>query len=204
MLNDKTEFKTQRRLFVDTTLRTIAPNKNQFRALDRLFWLFWVFWIVLLLVLSLVIWIVFYPTSSTQGLATQDVLCFANPALLSSLSPLGKLAYISVFASSFILYSVCFAILHRAIRSFRAGHVFDHRLLNVLKWLGIVLCAFPFVQCLFELGVLEFLERFEGAKISGTGSVIDIGTMAFGLFVLALRQVLQHGLVIKSENDLTV
>jgi hypothetical protein len=189
---------------VEASLETTSRSKNPFRALDRLFWLFWMFWIVLLLVLSLVLWIVFDPSISTESLSTEDVACFADRNLLSSLSAFGKIAYISVFASSFIFYSVCFVILHRAIRSFRAGNVFDHRLLNGLKWLGIVLVAFPFLQCLLELGVLEFLERYEGAKIPGTGSVIDVGTMAFGLFVLALRQVLQHGLVIKSENDLTI
>lgn len=186
------------------TFSTPPQDKNNFRTLDRLFWLFWMFWIVLLLVLGLVLWIVFDPSPATEGLSTSDLACLANMTLPSSLSAFGKIVYAILIASSFIFYSVCFAILHRAIRSFRAGHVFDHRMLNSLKWLGIVLVAFPFVQCLLELGVLDFLERFEGAKLTTTGSVIDVGTMAFGLFVLALRQVLQHGLVIKSENDLTI
>jgi Protein of unknown function (DUF2975) len=189
---------------VEATLRNPAQGKNQFRALDQLFWLFWMFWIALLLVLGLVLWFVFDPSASTQGLSTADLACLANMTLPSSLSAFGKTVYAILIASSFIFYSACFAILHRAIRTFRAGHVFDHRMLNGLKWLGIVLVAFPFVQCLLELGVLDFLERYEGAKLTSTGSVIDVGTMAFGLFVLALRQVLQHGLVIKSENDLTI
>jgi heme/copper-type cytochrome/quinol oxidase subunit 2 len=189
---------------VEATLNTPPSGKNHFRALDQLFWLFWAFWIVLLTVLGLVLWFVFDPNASPEGLSTGDLACFANVSLPSSLSAFGKVIYAILITSSFILYSVCFAILHRAIRYFRAGHVFDHRTLKSLKWLGIVLVAFPFVQCLLELGVIEFLERYEGAKLTTTGSIIDVGTMAFGLFVLALRQVLQHGLVIKSENDLTI
>jgi heme/copper-type cytochrome/quinol oxidase subunit 2 len=189
---------------VDIALNNPAQDKNHFRALDRLFWLFWMFWIVLLLVLGAVLWFVFDPKASTEGLSTADLACLANMTLPSSLSAFGKTIYAILIASSFIFYSVCFAILHRAIRTFRAGYVFDHRTLNSLKWLGIVLIAFPFVQCLLEFVVLDFLERYEGAKFTSTGSVIDVGTMAFGLFVLALRQVLQHGLVIKSENDLTI
>jgi Protein of unknown function (DUF2975) len=189
---------------VEAALRKPSQDKNHFRTLDRLFWLFWMFWIVLLLVLGVVLWFVFDPSASPEGLSTADLACLANMTLPSSLSAFGKVVYAVLIASSFIFYSICFAILHRSIRSFRAGHVFDLRTLNSLKWLGIVLVAFPFVQCLLELGVLDFLERFEGAKLTSTGSVIDVGTMAFGLFVLALRQVLQHGLVIKSENDLTI
>lgn len=189
---------------MEAILKTPPLNKNQFRTLDRLFWLFWMFWIILLLVLGAVLWFVFDPSASTEGLSTADLACLANMTLPSSLSAFGKAVYGILIASSFIFYSVCFAMLHRAIRTFRAGYVFDHRTLNSLKWLGIVLVAFPFVQCLLEFGVLDFLERYEGAKLTTTGSVIDIGTTAFGLFVLALRQVLQHGLVIKSENDLTI
>jgi Protein of unknown function (DUF2975) len=189
---------------VEATLRNPPQDKNHFRALDQLFWLFWMFWIVLLLVLGVVLWFVFDPKASPEGLSTADLACLANFTLPSSLSAFGKTVYAILIASTFIFYSVCFTILHRSIRSFRAGHVFDHRTLNSLKWLGIVLVAFPFVQCLLEFGVLDFLERYEGAKFTTTGSVIDVGTMAFGLFVLALRQVLQHGLVLKSENDLTI
>ena len=189
---------------MEAALRKPPQDKNHFRTLDRLFWLFWMFWIGLLLVLGVVLWLVFNPSASPDGLSTADLACLANMTLPSSLSAFGKIIYAILIASSFIFYSVCFAMLHRAIRSFRAGHVFDYRTLNSLKWLGIVLVAFPFVQCLMELGILDFLERYEGAKLTTTGSVIDVGTMVFGLFVLALRQVLQHGLIIKSENDLTI
>jgi Protein of unknown function (DUF2975) len=189
---------------VEATLRTPPQDNNHFRTLDRLFWLFWMFWIGLLLVLGVVLWFVFNPSASPEGLSTDDVVCLADSALLSSLSGFGKVVYTLPFASSFVFYSACFGILHRSIRSFKAGYLFDQRMLNSLKWLGIVLVVFPFAQCLVEMGVLDFLQRFENAKLTATGSVINVETAAFGLFVLALRKVLQHGLVLKSENDLTI
>ena len=93
MLNDKTQFKTQRSQFVEATLSTPPQDKNQFRTLDRLFWLFWIFWIVLLLVLGMVLWFVFDPGASSQGLSTSDLACLANMTLPSSLSAFGKFVY---------------------------------------------------------------------------------------------------------------
>jgi Protein of unknown function (DUF2975) len=189
---------------VEAALSNPPQDKNHFRTLDRLFWLFWMFWIVLLLVLGMVLWFVFDPSAAPEGLSTDDVVFIADTAHLSSLSAFGKAVYTLPFASSFVFYSACFGILHRSIRSFKAGYLFDQRMLNSLKWLGIALVVFPFVQCLIEVGVLDFLQRYENAKLTASGSVINVETTAFGLFVLALRKVLQHGLVLKSENDLTI
>jgi hypothetical protein len=189
---------------VEVTVSHTQLDRNQFRTLDRMFWLLWMFWGMLLLVLSVVLWFVLNPATAPEGLSTTDVICIGDAALLSSLSAFGKAIYGLLFASSFIFYSACFAILHRSIRSFREGYLFDQRMMNSLKWLGIALVVFPFVQCLFEIGVVEFLQRYEDVKLTSTGSVINVEATAFGLFVLALRKVLQHGLVIKSENDLTI
>lgn len=123
-----------------------------------------------------------------------------------------------------VFFTVLFDLLRRMFRNVGRGESFTQRTLRLVQFIGASLLVFSLVEAAaegwFQFAVLNYLSQHAVLVISGTavhlppmheftmsdGGSFPFGTPIFftGLLVLALSEVFRQGLVLKSENDLTV
>lgn len=172
-----------------------------FRTLDRLFWIAWVGF-------PIMIWIAYVtlndPASALVGMTPELTKCLALLPQPAQMSPLGKAMFWGLFVFQLSIYVVLLTFLHRIIHRFASGRIFVSETLKSLWWIGATLVVWPFLDTAVT-NVVAFTLKARGDIITFIPSyTIDVGPIAVGVFLIALRYVLEHGIALKSENDLTI
>ncbi len=172
-----------------------------FTRLDRAFWVVWLLF-ALLVVLA-------YRQASDPGAAFEvmpgradcrDLL--PHPARMSTA---GRTIYWLLFAFQLSIYVVLLTVLHRIIHRFARRQVFVAETLERVWFMGLVLIAWPFLEAVVGYSALALLKWFgdlPGIKIPVP--TLDVGPLAVGLFLIAIKYVLEQAIALKTDNDLTV
>jgi Protein of unknown function (DUF2975) len=186
---------------------TVSTSQQSQKFFARMNTAFWVMWALLPVMFGLVIYTLHRSETFTQGLTPEqikvmgDKLSFGQGSLANAVAIWFELAYEIGF------YVLLFAILHRMIRQFMRGSIFVGSTLARVQTLGWILVAYPFVSNLIINTSNFILSRLGEPTLGGTAGVsyiIDLGPIAVGLFLVALKHVLHHAMQMKFENDLTI
>jgi hypothetical protein len=174
-----------------------------FGQLNR--WL-WFCWFVLPLWCGAIAWqsAVWVPAAlvNASPVAAGCMRLLPDPA---GMSFTGKVLYWSSFAFEFSIYFIVLWLLHRMVRKFVSGQIFVSHTLNGLRSLGYLLIVWPFIQVAVRyllqtaLKAHQDIPSYWPVKFSG-----NFGIVAMGLFLLALKAVIEHGIDIKADNELTI
>lgn len=172
-----------------------------FRTLDRVFWLAWAGFPVM-------VWFAYVsandPASSVVGMTPEQAKCLEILTQPTNMSPIGKVIYWTLFAFQLSIYVVLLSILHRIIHRFARDRIFVSETLASLQWIGVALIIWPFLQMVVTNLAAFGLKARGDIQVFLPSYVVDIGPVAVGMFLIALRYVLEHGIALKSENDLTI
>jgi hypothetical protein len=181
----------------------VQDRLKKFRLLNRLLWLCW-------LGLPVMIGIAYWANAKNVSRAienatpeeTKCLRIFPNPA---NFSVDGAILFWSTFVFDFSIYFAILWVLHKMVRKFMSGQIFVSDTLAGLKSLGIILMLWPFL--------ITTVENASKATLKALGDFpawfplsfnVDFGVVAMGVFLLALRVVIEHAIDIKSDNELTI
>lgn len=70
--------------------------------------------------------------------------------------------------------------------------------------MGIILVVWPFVDLITGNAVAYALYEIGDIKFLLPSYNVDIGTIAGGVFLMALKFVIEHAILLQSENELTI
>jgi len=171
------------------------------RVLDGLFWVIW-------LVLPITIWTVMGyvsdPGTALSGLSPEQARCVASLPKLSTMSPFGRAVFWWHFAFQFSIYFVLLACLHRMVSRFARGQIFVADTLAGLQFMGSTLVIWPFLDCAATFLAARLLTSNNEPGVIHPMVLIDPGPLTVGVFLIAMKFVIQHAIAVKSENDLTI
>jgi len=172
-----------------------------FRTLDRVFWLAWAGFPVM-------IWVAYVTASSPAaiavGMTPEQAKCLEILPRPSHMSFVGQLIYWGLFVFQLSIYVALLTILHRIIHRFAHDRIFVSETLASLRWMGIILIVWPFLETAVS-NVGAYILKARGDLLLFVPSyIIDVGPIAVGVFLIALRYVLAHAIALKSELDLTI
>jgi Protein of unknown function (DUF2975) len=91
------------------------------------------------------------------------------------------------------------------VRKFVSGRIFVSDTLMGLKSMGLILIVWPFIvaagRYLFQaaLKAYQLLPSYWPLPFN-----VNFGVVATGLFLLALKAVIEHAIDIKADNELTI
>jgi hypothetical protein len=183
---------------------TVDDSQQRQKFFARMDTAFWVIWALFPVMFGLAAYTLLQPDTFTQGLTAEQIKCMGNKLSLGQGSVAAATAVWVQVTYEICFYILMFAILHRMIRQFMKGAIFVGRTLTSVQTLGWVLVAYPFGASLITTASNLILARM-GEPSSGIVSYfIDLGPIAVGLFLVALKHVLHHAMQMKSENDLTI
>jgi hypothetical protein len=172
-----------------------------FRRLDRLFWLAW-------LGLVVMVWVGYWMNADQRALFIQSSPDQAQCAALmpdpASMSAIGRTMYWGLFWMEISIYLILLGALHLIVHRFARGRIFVSETLATMRWLGLVLIVWPFLDAAASQFVFASLKSRGDLLVYTPGYVVDVAPIAVGLFLVALRYVLDCAIEIKSENDLTI
>ena len=177
-------------------------RRRWFRRLDLAFWAIWVAFAVF-------IWLA-YRTNTTASVAIaaslnpEQAKCAGIVINPLNMSGRGQLLFWSLFAFQLSFYAVLIGILHRMVHRFACGRIFVSETLQGVWWMGIILVIWPFVDVITSNAVLYALHEIGDAKFFLPSYNIDVGTIAGGLFLMALKFVIEHAILLQTENELTI
>lgn len=173
----------------------------RFRTFDRIFWLMWA-------AFPLMVWIIY--ATVIDAAALKDALpadrqncadLMPNP---SKMSAGGQAIFWSLFAFQLSIYVVLLATLHVIIHRFAMGRIFVSETLTSLSTIGGILIAWPFLESVVSNGAVYLLHQRGDLPIFVPNYVLDVAPIAVGVFLIALRYMLEHAIAMKSEHDLTI
>jgi Protein of unknown function (DUF2975) len=161
-------------------------RQSWFRRLDLAFWAIWA-------ALPVVVWLA-YLRSTT-----------ASASIAASLGPdPGQLLFWTLFALQLSFFAVLIGILHRMVHRFARGRIFASETLQGVWWMGIILVIWPFIDLITSNAVAYALHEIGDVKFFLPSYNVDIGTIAGGMFLMALKFVIEHAILLQSENELTI
>jgi Protein of unknown function (DUF2975) len=172
-----------------------------FRRLDRIFWLIWA-------ALPVMIWLAYLGViqagTPSAGMTPEQAKCFEILPTALSMSAQGKTILWSLFAFEISIYFVLFGILHRMVHRFATGRVLVSNTLANLQLMGIILIAWPVLDALATNLAGYFWQQSGDMLAWQINYVVDLAPIAVGVFLIALKGVLEHAIALKAENDLTI
>ncbi|MBK5653857.1 MAG: DUF2975 domain-containing protein, partial [Rhizobium sp.] len=173
-----------------------------FRRLDRAFWVIW-------LSLPVVLWLAYYRTTTAPGtiaesLGGEQAKCASIVVNPLAMSTTGQLLFWSLFALGVSFYAVLIGMLHRMVNRFANGRIFVSETLQGVWWMGIFLVVWPFIDTITTNAVIYVLYRIGDIKFLLLNYNLDVGTIAGGVFLMALKFVIEHAILLQSEHDLTI
>jgi hypothetical protein len=175
---------------------------KRLRLLNRFLWLCWLglpasfawtYWRVTVLIPA---------AASSEPGGAHCLHMMGHPEYIS---PVGKVLFWASFAFQISIFFIALAVLHRMVRKFISGQIFVEDTLAGLKSLGYILIVWPFLMAAVRYG--------EDAALRALGDLpphwplpinVNLGVAAMGLFLLALKAVIEHAIEIKYEQDLTI
>jgi Protein of unknown function (DUF2975) len=183
---------------------TLRINDQSQKFFTRMNTAFWVIWALFPVMFGLAIYSLLQPETFNQGLTPEQIKCMGDKLSLGQGSSATAAAVWFQVAFEISFYVLMFAVLHRMIRQFRGGSIFVGRTLASVQTLGWLLIAYPFVLNLIGNASNFILTRMDQPTLGGLSYYVDLGPIAVGLFLVALKHVLHHAMQMKSENDLTI
>ena len=173
-----------------------------FRRLDRAFWVIWA-------AFPVVLWLAYHHTTTAAGtiaesLTAEQAKCASIVVNPLTMSALGQMLFWSLFALGVSFYAVLIGMLHRMVNRFASGRIFVSETLQGVWWMGIFLVVWPFVDTITTNAVLFVLYRTGDVKFFLPNYNVDVGTIAGGVFLMALKFVIEHAILLQSENELTI
>lgn len=180
---------------------TSAAHLDWFRRLDRVLWGIWA-------ALPVMLWAAYNASIEaglpSSGMSPDQIRCLSILPSVVNLSPAGNAIYWSFFVFDSSIYVVLLAILHRLVRRMARGDLLVPPMLADLGTMGVVLIVWPFLETAVR-NIVELLWIRTGDLPSWTADYfVDVGPIAVGVFLMALRGVLAHAIALKAEHDLTV
>lgn len=176
---------------------------RRLRQLDRLLWVCWVG-------LPVSIGMAYrkmldFHSTIMAGAVPEAADCLRFMAHPDSMSPLGKALVWLLAVFAFSIYFVILWVLHRMVRKFSSGQIFVASTLSGLKILGIIFLFWPFLNAAVRYGIFTILQKLGDFPAQASIPVnINFAVIAMGLFLLALRIVIEHAIDMKSDHDLTI
>jgi Protein of unknown function (DUF2975) len=183
---------------------TVSTNQQSQKFFARMNAAFWVIWALLPIMFGAAIYTLLQPETFQQGLSPEQIKVMGDKLSLGQGSVANAAAIWFQIAFEIGFYVLLFAILHRMIRQFMGGAIFVGRTLASVQTLGWILVAYPFVTNLITNASNFILARMGEPTLGGLSYFVDLGPIAVGLFLVALKHVLHHAMRMKFENDLTI
>ena len=90
------------------------------------------------------------------------------------------------------------------VNRFANVRIFVSETLQGVWWMGIFLVVWPFVDTITTNAVSYALYQLGDIKFYLPSYNVDVGTIAGGVFLMALKFVIEHAILLQSENDLTI
>lgn len=173
-----------------------------FRRLDLAFWAIWA-------ALPVVVWLAYRANTTASAsiaasLSPENAKCAGLVANPLDMSPHGQSLFWALFALQLSFFAVLIGILHRMVHRFASGRIFVAETLQGVWWMGIILVIWPFVDLTSSNTVAYLLHEFGDIKFFLPSYNVDIGTIAGGVFLMALKFVIEHAILLQSENELTI
>jgi Protein of unknown function (DUF2975) len=183
---------------------TVSTSQQSQKFFARMNTAFWVIWALLPVMFGAAIYTLMQPETFTQGLTPEQIKVMGDKLSLGQGSFANAIAIWFQIVFEIGFYVLLFAILHRMIRQFMRGSIFVGGTLARVQTLGWILVAYPFVTNLITNVSNLILARMGEPTLGGVSYIIDLGPIAVGLFLVALKHVLHHAMQMKFENDLTI
>lgn len=179
-----------------------AQRRLWFRRLDRAFWAIWA-------AFPAVIYLAYRAnttaaTAIAESLKPEQAACASIVANPLHMSVRGQLLFWTLFAFQLSFYVVLIGILHRMVHRFAKGRIFVSETLQSVWWMGIILVVWPFVDIVTSNIAAYALHRIGDVKFFLPSYNLDVGTIAGGVFLMALKFVIEHAILLQSENELTI
>lgn len=184
-------------------MTSTAPSEatRWFRVFDRVFWLIW-------LGFPLMMWLVYQANTDAPQVAEQLPPEYKNCAALlpspQTMHGLSAAIFWGMFISNFSIYFVVLTVFHVILHRFARGRIYVSETLASLQLVAIVLIVWPFLDALVQSTGLYALHQRGDLPLNTPRMVIDIGPVAIGVFLLAIKHMLKHAIALKSEHDLTI
>jgi len=176
---------------------------KKLRLLNRLLWLCW---FGLPAMIGIAYWTrVDSLRSAIAGATPEEAKCLHIMPDPSNLSLDAGILFWSAFAFQFSIYVAVLWVLHTMVRKFISGQIFVSDTLAGLKSLGIILMLWPFLTSTADYAADVTIKAWGELPVWWPLSFnVDLGVVAMGVFLLALRVVIEHAIDIKSDNELTI
>ena len=176
---------------------------KKLRLLNRLLWLCW---LGLPVMIGVAYWTNAKNVSRAIANATPEqakcLRIFPDP---SNFSLDGRILFWSTFVFDFSIYFAILWVLHKMVRKFMSGQIFVSDTLAGLKSLGIILMVWPFLVSTVDYASHATLKAWRDLPAWWPLPFnVDIGVVAMGVFLLALKVVIEHAIDIKADNELTI
>lgn len=185
-------------------VRTSVREARQrwFRRLDLAFWVIWA-------ALPVMVWLAYRTTTTASAsiaasLNPEQAKCAGIVTNPLDMSPQGQLLFWTLFGLQLSFFAVFIGILHRMVHRFARGRIFVSETLQGMWWMGIILVIWPFIDLITGNAVAYALHEMGDRKFFLPSYNVDIGTIAGGVFLMALKFVIEHAIVLQSENELTI
>jgi len=177
-------------------------RQSWFRRLDLAFWAIWA-------ALPVVVWLAYLRSTTASAsiaasLGPDQVKCAGLVANPHEMSRPGQLLFWTLFALQLSFFAVLIGILHRMVHRFARGRIFASETLQGVWWMGIILVIWPFIDLITSNAVAYALHEIGDVKFFLPSYNVDIGTIAGGMFLMALKFVIEHAILLQSENELTI
>ncbi len=179
----------------------LIEQKRFFTILDRLFWIVWLLFPVFM---WLVVQGALTESATIADISRVSAVCADLIPQVRNFSLGGKAVVFTYVALAFLIYGVLLAIAHVTIHRFATGQVFVANTLRALGLLGLIVVIWPF----FDLAAANLVNY--GILLTGDVktfepmTIFDVGPLGVGLLILTIRTALQHAIVMKQEQDLTI
>jgi Protein of unknown function (DUF2975) len=178
-------------------------RRKKFQRLNRLLWLCW---------LGLPAWsgIIFWRQAvaipaALAGASPEGINCLRLLPSLAGMSLIGKVLYWSLLTFQMSIYFIILWLLHRMVRKFATGRIFVSDTLTGLKSLGLLLTVWPFIHSAVVYALSAALKAHQDIPSYWPLPFnVNFGILAVGLFLLALKAVIENAIDIKADNELTI
>jgi Protein of unknown function (DUF2975) len=181
----------------------INSNPSQ-KFFDRMNTAFCAIWILFPLTVAVLLYYIANPQTMLEGLTPDQIKCLGEKLSFGQGSTANTIASSILILYEVGFYILMFALLHRMIRSFKSGSIFVGKTLASVQMLGWILVFYPLVAKILNIAANAVLRNIGEPVVSGADYYIDLGPIAVGLFLVALKHVLHHAMRMKFENDLTI
>lgn len=184
-------------------MTSIHPSESTrwFRILDKAFWLIW-------LGFPLMIWLVYRANTNAPQIGEQLPPEFKNcvalmPTPQTMRGPSAAIFW-GMFVFNFSIYAIVLSVCHVIVHRFAHGRIYVSETLASLQFVGIALIVWPFLDAVVQNAGAYALHQRGDLPLFVPNNVVDIGPVAIGVFLLAIKHMLRHAIALKSEHDLTI